>query len=301
MNLAIKPFNKKPARLIFLATLLVVGGFIVFHNWSRPVIVQSHPEPSNEPLHSENLSGFSERDLGDKLASQETIELSEKRKAEFAAIKEDFRTKIYPSQYGVRDVSQKRLERDQKIKAPMIAAKEGDWELFLDETVHLQTMSDYLLSASISSAIRHNAPLHVFEELISRGARFLPRHTMMLAMKNKVEMVEKLIPLGLSIHVRTASGDNALNALLVTFSARRMFDFLLYNGVEIQNGANIEDPLMKALKGAEINTEAAYYAYKLIQYKAQITTAHIKQFNNLNSINSKSYELLVRNVPELRR
>jgi hypothetical protein len=199
-----------------------------------------------------------------------------------------------------QDLTEERKERDSRIKAPKTAAKNQDWEQFIAAVDNLHDMPDIVLHNTISSAILHNAPIYVFEELLARGASFLGRHTVMLAMYDNLPLMKKLIFLGLDIHGVNYQGNNAINGLLVSFSSREALNFLLSNGVEIQNGKNDVDPLMLALLKAETDKEAAYYAFMLVKYDTEVTTGHIAQVEKISERNPEAYQLLVAYISEFR-
>lgn len=196
-------------------------------------------------------------------------------------------------------ITEEQLQNRIALEITREAASNKDWELFLEASQKVQEMPDYLHPMTLTTAIREEAPQHVFEALLARGERFLPQHLTRIVIANKVDLLKRLIPLGLDIHAELPNGDNAINVLLRTMSSRQAFLFLLKNNVAIRPGANGKDPLLFALEKARKENEAIYYVFRLVHHGAQLNSSHYLVVSEIKDMNPQAFDLIKRNIPEL--
>ena len=179
------------------------------------------------------------------------------------------------------------------------AAKEKDWEKFLELSQQTMSEAEYSRNSTLIAAIRDKAPKSVFESLLARGAQFQPSHLMRVVTMGDLPLLNMLISLGLDIHMTDYDGENAVNVLVSSLTSRKIFDFLLVNNVAIQTGNDGIPLLTKALDKAVTRKEAVYYAYKLIQYGAEITAVDRELVEKIRNENQAAFNLIQRNIPEL--
>lgn len=86
--------------------------------------------------------------------------------------------------------SEREKLRKKAIRASTDAAFSKDWDTFLDAASKIDSKAHYRLDTTISAAIRNDAPINVFYELLQLGAAFKPHHTTELAVINKLELTK---------------------------------------------------------------------------------------------------------------
>ena len=190
----------------------------------------------------------------------------------------------------------RRLDRIQELRE---VASQKDWDKFLEIANDVLSMPDYLRDSALIAAIRDKAPKSVFESLLARGAQFQSHHLMRVVMMDDLPLLNMLISLGLDIHMTDYDGENAVNVLVSSLTSRKIFDFLLVNNVAIKTGSDGIPLLTKALDEAVTRKEAVYYAYKLIQYGAEITAVDRELVEKIRNENQAAFNLIQRNIPEL--
>ena len=285
---------------------------------------------TKHPLQHNELSGNSGLDNMISPEIEDTLEDNHFGLYDSEVITEDTRTSVdsfkndrarndviepIESDHGVdSDDSLPVISNDNLKQVSLIgAADSGDWDAFLDIAFELELISDYELATSFSEAIRNNAPLWVFEDLINRGAHFNVSHLLMLASNNQLSLIKQLIPLGLDIHMVNTEGMNAVHAAIMPFSDTEVFNFLMEEKVRIDTKVAGLDPLARALTGmlGDLNSiisdrkvlfrhnKALYYARLLISAKANVTPDHFTIVNQMKETNPKSYQHIINYLPPI--
>lgn len=195
--------------------------------------------------------------------------------------------------------SEERKARLEKFKVLTQAAKEKDWDNFLELSEEVMAQSEYSKHSTLVAAIRDKAPKRVFERLRSRGAQFQPHHLMRVVMMDDLNFLKMLVSLGLDIHMTGRNGENGINSLVNSLASKENFNFLLVNNVEIKTGKDGTSPLTTALNRAIRSKDAVYYAYRLVQHGIPIGEADIELVKRLSKENKQSYDLIKSNLPEL--
>lgn len=183
------------------------------------------------------------------------------------------------------------------------AAATGDWEAFLKYTNEMTQVDEYMPTLQLVTAIKKNAPIYVIEELLKNGASWNSSHANIgVRMRNKKEIIAYM-NLGMDIHVDDEALDNPINAMVrgiyrKSNEKRDLFTFLLNSGVEIRKGSDGYHPVTKALIAAKESEEAVFYIFQMMKREADLSDKQISLAKELRIDNPRSYNLLVRNVPE---
>ena len=189
--------------------------------------------------------------------------------------------------------------RFENSKTLMKLASAKNWEQFLELAEQVMADSDYAKHSTLTTAIADKAPKYVFEQLLGQGAVFNAPHIIRVVSLDDIHFLKMLISLGLDIHMSSSSGENAINSLVNTLASNQNFRFLLENNVAIKTGSDGIPLLTKALDKAVTRKEAVYYAYKLIQYGAEITAVDRELVEKIRNENQAAFNLIQRNIPEL--
>ena len=198
-----------------------------------------------------------------------------------------------------KDVEQGNIsdELNQNMQGLFESAQQADWGGFNNAVDFLELEDVNTLSLALFQAILNNAPFTIIENLLSRGAIFLPNTAQMLALRNNVRLTKDLLPLGLDLHVVDQTGKNALSHTLISFQSREMFDFLLTNNVDVKPSPNGLDPLDMALQYSVYNAQGIYYVKQLIAHGSPIESSHIQLLAQIQELNPKNYEKIAKLLP----
>ncbi|WDE11401.1 hypothetical protein [Thalassomonas haliotis] len=188
-------------------------------------------------------------------------------------------------------------ELNKNMQGLFESAQKADWEKFNSTVDFLESEDSNTLSLALFQAVLNNAPLTVIENLLSRGAVFIPQTAQMLALKNNVKLTKNLLSLGLDLHVVDQSGKNSLSHTLVSFQSKEMFDFLLVHNVNVKPNPNGLDPLDMALQYTLYNAQGIYYVRKLLEYGAPIESSHIQLLTQMKENNPHNYEKIAGSLP----
>lgn len=211
----------------------------------------------------------------------------------------EFLAKHAPHRRAEPELSPERKERRRILNNLRESAASQNWDLFMENARIAQSFPDFLKSTALTTAIARDAPQQVFEQLTAMGYVFEAHHSTRVANKNSIQLLERLIPLGLDIHASTAKGDNAVNTLLNTLASRKVFNYLLAHNVVVKPGSDGKNLLTKTLAKAASNKEAVFYLYKLVKQGEKVQPSHIEQAKALQATNPGAFALITRNVPEL--
>ncbi len=179
------------------------------------------------------------------------------------------------------------------------AAKTQEWATFIDVFEQKRGISKVSVFSSIYLAIRFNAPISILQELLNRGAVFLPEHTTLVATMGDVERMIQLENLGLDIHGINSRGENALNAIVELMRHEKMFRYLLRKDVAMLPFSNGKSLLHRSLEQLSEDKRAIFYVYHLIKYGAPIDTDSEVFITELATRAPKSYSALTEVIPEL--
>jgi hypothetical protein len=189
------------------------------------------------------------------------------------------------------------------IKDSYAAAKNGDWEAFLEYSDEMAQDNSEMPALQLVTAIKQNAPIFVIEQLLENGASWNSSHANIgVRMRNKKEIIE-YINLGMDIYVDDKELDNPINAMVRSIygksdEKRELFTFLLDSGVEIRKGSDGYHPVTKALIAAKKSEEAVFYIFQMIRREPELTDEQVSLAKELRVDSPRSFSLLVRNVPE---
>lgn len=179
------------------------------------------------------------------------------------------------------------------------AAKASDWETFIEKFEEKMVISEIYAFASLGEAIKFNAPIYVFEDLLNKGAKFIPPHTSILAMTGNVELMIELEKMGLDIHAVNGGGENALNAAVRTMRHRKMFRYLLFRSVEPRPYKTGQTLLNMALERTVDNKEGAYFVYYLITSGMEMDQTGKNIVRQMSFMNEEAYSILTEKLPML--
>lgn len=192
------------------------------------------------------------------------------------------------------------LELNKQLTAQQYsAAKAQDWATFVEVFEQKRAISDVTVFFAVNMVIRFNAPITILQELLNRGAAFLPEHAVIVATTGDVQRMIQLENLGLDIHGVNSSGENALNAMVELMQHDKMFRYLLEKDVAILPFSNGKSLLHRSLEQLSENKRAIHYVHYLIKYGAPIDTDSEAFLTELATHAPKSYRALTEVVPEL--
>ena len=152
---------------------------------------------------------------------------------------EDSKTQPLPSAKSIK-------QEPPKVRVRITAA-EGDWTGMLEVLDELNKVPVELLAEALKQAIEFNAPVHVFEDLIYRGAIFDHSHLYQLVRNNNVALTQSLVPLGLDIHMEDPDGANGIHMVFTKLPNKEMFGYLVDSKLNLTKKVNGQDPLAKLL------------------------------------------------------
>ncbi len=194
------------------------------------------------------------------------------------------------------------------------AIADKDWGRFVEILDQFEKTYDYTPGQSLLSAIEANAELWVFEDLLSRGAKFDYTHLLLLASSGNQPLTEALVPLGLDIHAVAPNGANAIHASITNFQRSLIITYFLRHQVSTNTQVNDNDPLALCLnhifsfenspRGAKKQSDQSDWAAKnylvlFIAAKAQITSHHVEIAQKIKEVNLVTYEWLIKQAPLL--
>lgn len=192
-------------------------------------------------------------------------------------------------------------QRERILKDVNQSAKGESWENFIDMTGELQRLSkdNTNLPNSITIALVNNAPYWVFERLVAQGHRFTTDHTLLIAAKNRNDLMNGFRLLGIDIHATAPDGKNAVYAALENFQAPLTFAIAIYSNVASQNTVNGLDTLDYALTNAvdNYNRDTCSFVKILILHgEVELDNNHYDLMRNLEKKNNDMFECIMRSV-----
>lgn len=179
------------------------------------------------------------------------------------------------------------------------AAKAQDWASFIEVFEQKRGISKSAGFFSVYLAIRFDAPIPIMQDLLNRGAAFLPDHATFVATKGDVERMIQLESLGLDIHGINSRGENALNAMIELMQHEKMFRYLLERDVPMLPFSDGKSLLYRSLEQLSEKKRAVYYVNQLLKYGAPIDKNSEAFLAELATRAPKSYGTLTEVMPEL--
>ena len=255
---------------------------------------QTSPNKTNELLGNGSTID-SEKEI------QQDISSYDLKKLETDAFSEDLKNRVEASS---SKASTEEIDTILPLMKKLFEAVENeDWDKFLESSDEMEMLGSDILNLYLYQAVLAGAPSQVIENLLHRGAKFSAEITIALAIKNNVGLIQKLIPLGLDIHVVDRYGRNSLYYIMDSLDAytnyREVFMFFLNGGIELQSTQKGLDALNLAISKANEVPEAIYYVESLVDYGAPINKSHSQQVNNYLETNPALFRELVAKVPKL--
>ena len=193
------------------------------------------------------------------------------------------------------DISQDLLINMNKL---FESAKSKKWSEFYGAVDFLDTLDQGTLDLALFQASINDAPINIIKDLLSRGALFSPQIINMLAMQNKLNLIKKLVPLGLDIYTTDEHGRTAIYYTLLTFNSKQTFNYLISQNVSSKSIQNILDPLDKALEYTMGSNAGIYYIDILIDDGAQIQKSHKDYLEKIKHNNNQAYLEIISKHPE---
>lgn len=180
------------------------------------------------------------------------------------------------------------------------AAKDGDWDNYIENAENLARLTPEYLNAALLNAVMHNAPLNIIESLINRGAVLSAETVLLLSVRNNITLTKQLVPLGLDLHGKDKSDKNGITYTLMTSPKKEMFDYLIEHNVTVKPNAEGNDPLdLALLLFLKNGSLMIYYVERLINFNAPIGSSHREIVNQIRLENIDGYHQLQTSVPEL--
>ena len=146
-----------------------------------------------------------------------------------------------------------------------------------------------LLSLALSNAIQKNAPFYIIKELINRGAVLPENIIFILAITGNLQLLKKLVPLGLNFHYKDEKNRNGLYYVILHNSPLEMLDYLLNNNVSITP----EIDLLEVLLSKDYSIRTVNHFQKLVNYGHKITPIHLTIHKRLKMSNNQLYNALI--------
>lgn len=288
------------ASLALLIVIIITSFTLEEGELNNSKTTQQEALSSNQNQNEFSANGVSreqEQRPKNKQHAKDSIKVNESS----ITIKQIFQADNPPNNISVPSVKENESAQHNSVTLEIAreAANIKDWELFLEVSKKIKEMPEYVHPMTLTMAIRENAPQHVFEALLARGEAFLPQHLTRTAIGNKLELLKRLIPLGLNVHAELPNGDNVINILMKSLSSPQVFEFLLQQNVAIRPGSNGKDPLLAALDASLSNNKAVFYVSKLIENGVQPNAEHYSLVTRIKESNPKAYNLIESNIPEL--
>ena len=271
------------------------------HDESKSVISQSVTENEASMIMPEIKGEEVETSLIDDISfeAEPVIDLASKQKLD-----SDFISKLEKMGKEAQEmINSGALEVDPEMMKNMeillMASMKGEWDKFSKAVNSLDGTEEGMLDFSLFNAIVNDAPFNLINDLLNRGANLVPSIAPMLALKNNLPLMKKLVPYGLDLHGIDEQGKNALNHSLVHIGNKAMFDYLLVNNVSVKPSVRAVDPLDQALGHLQTQNDAIYYVDKLVSYGAPIEISHQQSQDIIKSKNPEGYFPLQEQIPGL--
>jgi hypothetical protein len=196
---------------------------------------------------------------------------------------------------------------DVKSKLRM-QAQQQEWGEYANTLSRWEQLSESKLAWGLMDAIKFNAPIWLFEDLLFQGAQFNFEHLREVIRGGQLELIKSLQPLGLDIHMENNQGANAVHAAAQHFINIHMMHYLLTHGVVATTKVNGEDPLALSLKRllqlehqdqrrgndflAHYNTKR-YSEWFIKESGVKVEQQHIELAQQIKGVNQQTYEYLV--------
>lgn len=165
---------------------------------------------------------------------------------------------------------------DSRAAKGIIDVNEISSELSNEDTTNLQ----------LRLALRNNQPYEKILPLLQAGATLPDIAIIILTINDNIILAEQLKSHGLNLYAQDQKGDNALHYAARMGSSNGMFDYLINEGVDITQGADLLNEVIN-----KINTESdtLHYITQLVNNGLIITTKHEDLLSTFIAVNKIKY------------
>ena len=200
---------------------------------------------------------------------------------------------------------------DQDMKQ---AASTGNWHTLIELAKDLNAKQPkYRYEFSIFLAIKHDAPIEVFETLVAQGGRFSYRHLFLVVQEDNFKLYNRLTSLGMSVHLTNPQGHNAL---FVGVIPKTKFNMLFYKLLRDRVNPNIKvndkdvaqisleyilsKPVrLKDMLANRKRTQVAINFRDLVKFGATLEEKHLKMLAEIRETLPMLFELMTKQAPEI--
>ncbi|NQY65325.1 MAG: hypothetical protein HRT38_16715 [Alteromonadaceae bacterium] len=144
--------------------------------------------------------------------------------------------------------------------------------------------ADYL---QLILALQQNRPYEELLPLLRNGAILPDMAVIILTINENLDLINHLKPHGLNIYAKDPKGDNALHYAVRMNNINTVFDYLINNGVDITQGADL---LSDAIKAINTQGNTLYYITKLVNNGLELTLTHEELLKTLSPVNKIKYK-----------
>mgnify|MGYP000654265256 CR=1 FL=1 len=180
-----------------------------------------------------------------------------------------------------------------------MVSESADWDKFIEAVNWFEINEPSVIQVALHQAIVNSADFEIITDLLDKGGEISSETAPLITTTNNLDLIKKLVPLGLDLHGIDSKGKNSLDHAMTMLPDREVFDYLLANNVSVKHDNQMMDALDKALNHAMYSQDAIYFVERLVKHGAPIELSHRQILEKIHNESPKIYQSLQERVPEL--
>jgi hypothetical protein len=177
---------------------------------------------------------------------------------------------------------------DDNANAQIMAALTKDEDIDFRKIFPELTAAESL-NLQILMALRQNKSYDALLSLLNEGAELPENAIFLLTANNNIKLIKQLRQHKLNIHAQDQAGNTALHYALRTGSTDEMFDYLIHEGINITQGADL---LREAIQAFNTRGNTAYFISQLVLNGAVLSVAYCIDLEKITPLDKEKYVIV---------
>jgi hypothetical protein len=144
-------------------------------------------------------------------------------------------------------------------------------------------------------ALKQNKPYQFLLSLLHKGATLPDAAIFLLTVNSNVKLIKQLKYHELNIYAIDPSGNTALHYALRSGSTNETFDYLIKEGIDIMQGADL---LHESIQALNIRGNTPYFIKQLVLNGTNLNQAHSDAFKKIVPLDKVKYEKVEKYITE---